>query len=111
MCIIKLTLLADWVVFDPFICSIEQILLKTRKEDLPLIIKLAFYRGDAYYLEHNIVSNAIRMRFASSLLKGKHLDYTLSGVIIDDKDEESSGSETCAEGEVENADVEQTSYD
>lgn len=77
-----------WVLLDPFKCSLDAV----AKQDLPLILKLAFYKpGNAYYLEYNIKGRSIRMRPANTYLKDKRIDYTLSGPVMLEAEDASDG--------------------
>jgi len=76
---------ADWVLFDPFACTLDKI----DKHDLPLVIKLAFYEpGNAFYMEQNVTTKAIRMQSAASFPPGKRINYTINGPILVDEFED-----------------------
>jgi len=76
---------ADWVFFDPFACTLDKI----DKHDLPLVIKLAFYEpGNAFYMEQNVKTKAIRMQSASSFPSGKRICYTINGPVLAEESED-----------------------
>ncbi|KAF1354931.1 hypothetical protein BDV97DRAFT_366144 [Delphinella strobiligena] len=92
-------IVTGWVLLDPFKCDLDAI----AKQDLPLILKLAFYKpGNAYYLEYNVKGRSVRMRPASTCLKGKRIDYTLSGPVMLEAGDASDGeAETLVKDNIE----------
>lgn len=90
--------------FDPFTPSINEILSKVDKDDMPIVIKFAFYKPqNGYYLEYNTISKAIRMKSAGNGLEGKHLDYTSNGVVFK-KDDGSNDPEIVTKVEIMDTD-------
>ncbi|GAB7351630.1 hypothetical protein MBLNU459_g2239t4 [Dothideomycetes sp. NU459] len=69
----------NWVLFDPR----KGIPNSINFFDLPLLIKLAFYKpGNERYLEYNTSSHAIRMRLVRPNFVGKCITYTVNGPVL-----------------------------